>query len=182
MFKKQTRDRTTTFDPLFARGEKESVQHVALESYCVLGIEVELGVVSAGIHFAPDLDVGADLAAHADKGFHDDGALIMDVAQSFADFAPGGAAAAGYAAIAFAGMEMAEVLAGLADGATDAVFFDVHVEGVEHDLDPRVVDFLDKLDGFLGGIEEITLETVENLEAIVHATGICDPGQSFPVA
>jgi hypothetical protein len=69
---------------------------------------------------------------------------------------------------------MAQMLAGLADGAADAVFFDVHVEGVEHDLDPRVVDFLDKLDGFLGGVEEVALETVENLEAIVHATGLCN--------
>lgn len=162
--------------------KNESIQHVTLEGDSVLGIAVELGIVGAGVHFMPDLDVRADLSAHADEGFHDDGTVIVDVFQRFTDFAPGGAATAGDATVAFAGVEMAQVLASCADGSADAVFFDIHMKGVEHDLCPGMVDFLDKLDSIFGSIEQVAFEAVQDLQAIIDTAEICDPGQSFPVA
>jgi len=86
-------------------------------------------VVASG-EVAINRDVAANLAAGDEEGLHDECALIVNFAQSAENLRPRHPAASGRTTIGFAQVEMTQPGPCLDDGATDAVFLDVHVEGV----------------------------------------------------
>src|SRR5260370_12165096 len=57
----------------------------------------------------------------------------------------------------------------LDDGATDAVFLDVHVEGVQMDFAVGAADPFGKGNPFSGGVHDELLETIDDLDAKEHA-------------
>src|SRR3982074_788485 len=79
---------------------------------------------------ATEGDVAATLAAGDEEGLHGECALIVNFAQSAENLRPRHPAASGRTTIGFAQVEMTQPGPCLDDGATDAVFLDVHVEGV----------------------------------------------------
>lgn len=88
---------------------------------------------------------------------------------------PRGAPFAGNPAVAFAGVKMPEHALRGADRAADVVLFDIHMEGVEHDLDGRHIDFAHERHSLGGGVEQIPLEAVQDLETVIHAAIAGDP-------
>ena len=69
------------------------------------------------------------------------------------------------AAIGAAGVEMAEELADFLNGFGLVLFLDVHVERIEMDLQGGTADIGNHFQGLIGGVDEISLETVEGFEA-----------------
>ena len=71
--------------------------------------------------------------------------------------------------ITAAGVEVAKQPASLLDGSALAFLLDVHVEGVEVDFQGGAADVLDHLEGLIGGIDKVGLETIEGFEANLAA-------------
>ena len=76
---------------------------------------------------------------------------------------------AGRAAVAAAGMEVAQQLARLANGGGLVLLLDIHVERVEVQLERRAADRLDQLQRLVAGVDEVGLKAVERLHANLFA-------------
>ena len=66
-------------------------------------------------------------------------------------------------------MEVAESVSGQADRRTHVVLFDVHMEGVQHDLDSVHVYFFHKGLTFGTGVQKVALKAVQHLKTVIHA-------------
>ena len=126
-------------------------------------------VVAAGLHGAP---VGGGAGDHLDvggEGFDDDLLLVADLLEGGDDGLPVERVVARGAAVRAAGVEVAEVLAGLEDGGGLVLLLDVHVERVEVELHVREVDGLDEAEALVAGVEEVGLEAVQRLDVELDA-------------
>ncbi len=77
---------------------------------------------------------------------------------------PGEVAPPGRPSIVLAQMDMPQVCAGGANCIADAVFFDIHVERIQQDLDTGALHLLHVGYGFSGGIEKELLEAIDYLQ------------------
>ena len=91
--------------------------------------------------------------------------LYLIVFQRFGDGFPIDVIVAGRAAIAAAGVKMAEQFAGFANGRGLVFLLDVHVESVEVNLQRRAADGFHHFDRLVAGVDEIGFKTVQRFEA-----------------
>src|SRR4051812_5733217 len=68
------------------------------------------------------------------------------------------------AAIAAARVEMAERFARFANGVALVLLLDVHMEGVQVQLECFAADVLEHLESLRGGVDEVGLETVQRFQ------------------
>jgi len=139
-------------------GSSVPAEHGSGKLQGVLNVIIQLRVTGGSLEIAPDSDIRADRASHLHERFHDDRAFISDVSQRFADLTPWNPPLSWNATIAFARMEMTQITACETDCPAKAVFFDVHVEGVEHEPDGRSIDLLDELDSLCSGVHEVAFD------------------------
>ena len=115
--------------PFFtAEGRLLPLQHIALESNGILRVFIKLGFCCAAAEVVPDMDVSSYLSAHGDKRLHDNGSVILDIAEGLADLAPWSAPFARNHAVAFSCVEMAQKAASSADGIGNARLLDIHMK------------------------------------------------------
>ena len=88
---------------------------------------------------------------------------------------------AGRAAIAAAGVEMAEQFARLADRRPLEFLLDVHVERVEVQLERLGTDVLDELEALVAGVEKVGLEPVERFDADLASAVLSIVGQLLQI-
>ena len=62
------------------------------------------------------------------------------------------------------GLEMHEMCAAQPDRLGDRRFFHMHVKGIQHQFDCRMIDCVKKFDGLLGRAKDVTFETIERLD------------------
>ena len=73
------------------------------------------------------------------------------------------------ATVAAAGVKVAKVFAGCTDGLALVFLLNVHVKRVEVQLECRAANRLDQPQPFLARVQKVGLETVERLDANLHA-------------
>jgi len=100
-----------------------------------------------------------------EKWLHDDCALIVDFAQSAENLRPRHPATPGRTTIGFAEVEMTQPGSGLNDGIPEAVFFDVHVEGVEKNFAVGATDPFSKGNTFGCDVHHELLEAIDDFDA-----------------
>src|SRR5260370_8424047 len=95
--------------------------------------------------------------------------MIVDFAQSAENLRPRHPATPRRTAIGFAEVEMTQPGSGLNDGTPEAVFLDVHVEGVEKDFAVGATDLFSKGNTFGGDVHHELLEAIDDFDAKDHA-------------
>src|SRR6185369_2097126 len=103
------------------------------------------------------------------EGFDDNIAFVFDGFKGSGDGFPVDVIVARGAAVAAAGVEVAEQFAGFANRFSLVLLLDVHVKGVEMKLERRAADISDHLQPLVAGIDEIGLKAVERFETDLAA-------------
>src|SRR5437588_8007201 len=138
-------------------------------------------LVAGRLDATPDRGRAGDDLYVGSERFDHDVALVLDRLESRSDRLPVDVIVAGRAAVAAAGVEMAEQFARLADGRPLEFFLDVHVERVEVQLERVGTDVLDELEALVAGVEKVGLETVERLNANLASAVLSIVGQLLQI-
>src|SRR5207244_7936329 len=122
-------------------------------------------LVAGRLDATPDRGRAGDDLHVGGERFDHDVAVVLDRLERRSDRLPVDVIVAGRAAVAAAGVEMAEQFARLADRGPLEFLLDIHVERIEVQLERLGTDVLDELEALVAGVEKVGLETVERLDA-----------------
>ena len=139
---------------------------------------IKICVVCTAGKIAPHLNVGSDLAAHAHEGFHDDAAFKADRPKRITYRAPGETACPRKPAVGLSNMQVAQHVASSVNRLDEAVFLDIHVESIQHNANVVRAHIVNELPTFAGGIDQITLKSVEYLHTQRDPEVLCHRGNS----
>ena len=131
----------------------------------------------AGFDAAPNGGGAGDNFDIGRKRFDDDVAVVTDIVKGFCNGGPVCVIAAGRTAIAAAGVEVAEMRTGAANGGGGRFLLDIHVESVEKNFKRRAADIFDHLEGLIAGVDKIGFVAVEWFEADLLGTLSCAVAQ-----
>src|SRR5450759_2856090 len=112
-----------------------------------------------------DPDITTNLPTGHEEWLHNDVALITDLINCLNQIIPWNMTVAWWTPVVLTDVQVAKVRTCFLHSLSNMVFFDVHVEGIQHDLDIRAIYLFNIIQRLIAGVEDELLKAIYYLHA-----------------